>query len=78
MDNLIKNIYESYRKYTAESYNYSTEELNKLKVTALLTQSFNLEQQKLFEELEYLTKKLNHKYNEQLISFSIDYFKKHS
>ena len=76
MKELVEEIYEEYLKPRNKEYSMTNTNSKLLKVECALINSFNLNQRKNYEEIEYLSKKLQHEQNLELIKFVIDYLNK--
>lgn len=75
MEELAKEIYEEYLKPHDKTYSISNVDVKLMKTEYELKNSLNLSQRQKYEEIEYLTKKLNHENNIGLIEFVIKYLK---
>lgn len=76
MENLVNSIYETYLKPRDKKYELDDSSAKLLKSEIEFQNTFSFKQRKMYEEIEYLTKKLNHQHNLDLIEFTIKYLTK--
>ena len=76
MKDLITKIHEDFLKPRETNYSLKSEEAKVIKAETELKNTFNLQQIKMYEELEYLVKNLKHSYIDELIEFVLNYVKK--
>ena len=75
MNNSIK-IYEEYLKPREKEYEIGVIESKKINIENKLFETLSLEQRKLFEEYLFLSKQIEHKNNEDLIKFVLEFINK--
>lgn len=76
MENLAEEIYENYLKLRSKDYSISDNEAKLMKIRAEFENSLSLSQRLMFEEIDFISNKLKHNKNLELINFALNQTKK--